>query len=211
MDYELHQTLEAMFLRRSYRLATAFAFGRVPSRQRKFLAVAEEEVRARGLRDQNGESGEERRQRRGAHAHLAAAVPLAAALSSGAYFFTLDDASARPPADPAVSKILKAAKRGDAAAVEQLLSAKGADVDARHHLGWSALHVAAVNGRSDVVRALVKAGADPNLPEDYTNIYHTAREKGMHSLGTYCIVCSQQGYASMANAAWSHPFRVVFA
>ena len=179
-----------MFLRRSYRLTTAF--GRVLSRQRNILAVAEEEVQARGLRDQNGGSGEQRRQRReGAQFHFAAAAAVPLALSS---FFTLDDvSSARPP--PAVSKILKAAKCGDAATVEQLLSAKGADVDARHYLGWSALHVAAVNGRGDVVRALIKAGADPNLPEDYTNIYHTAREKGMHSLGRSRL---------RLKAAWSH-------
>ena len=53
----------------------------------------------------------------------------------------------------------------------------------RHPLGWGALHVAAINGRREVVRALIQAGADPNLPEEYVNIYNTAREKGMHSLG----------------------------
>ena len=31
-------------------------------------------------------------------------------------------------------------------------------------------------------RALLDAGADPNLGDEYVNIYHTAREKGVHSL-----------------------------
>ena len=60
---------------------------------------------------------------------------------------------------------------------------KGVDVNARHPLGWGALHVAAINGRREAVGALLRAGADPNLPEEYVNIYNTAREKGMHSLG----------------------------
>ena len=101
-----------------------------------------------------------------------------------ALFFTLDDASNDRP-DPVVSNILRAAKRGDAASLERLLSAagKGVDVNARHPLGWGALHVAAINGRREAVGALLRAGADPNLPEEYVNIYNTAREKGMHSLG----------------------------
>ena len=58
----------------------------------------------------------------------------------------------------------------------------GADPNAKHYLGWGALHVAAVNGHREIVELLLKSGADPNLGDDYTNIYHTAREKGMHSL-----------------------------
>ena len=110
---------------------------------------------------------------------------------SGALLFTLDDASNKPPDDPVASKILKAAKRGDAASVERLLSStKGVDVNARHPLGWGAIHVAAMNGRREVVRALIQAGADPNLSEEFVNIYNTAREKGMHSLGTYTLILS---------------------
>jgi hypothetical protein len=33
-----------------------------------------------------------------------------------------------------------------------------------------------------VVQLLLQSGADPNLPDEYTNIYHTARDKGLHSL-----------------------------
>ena len=33
-----------------------------------------------------------------------------------------------------------------------------------------------------IYRALLDAGADPNLGDEYVNIYHTAREKGVHSL-----------------------------
>lgn len=44
----------------------------------------------------------------------------------------MDDASNKRPDDPVASKILKAAKRGDAASVERLISeGKGVDVNAR--------------------------------------------------------------------------------
>jgi ATP-dependent Clp protease ATP-binding subunit ClpB len=81
------------------------------------------------------------------------------------------------------TRLLRAVKSGTVGAVERLLTLESVDVNGRHMLGWGALHVAAVNGRGDVARVLLKAGADPNLPEEYTNIYHTAREKRMHSLG----------------------------
>lgn len=58
----------------------------------------------------------------------------------------------------------------------------GVNVNIRHSLGWTALQTAAMNGRSDVVRYLVKVGADVNLGDDFVNIYRTAMEKGMSSL-----------------------------
>ena len=76
---------------------------------------------------------------------------------------------------------LKAVKSGNYSMVAAALKS-GTDPNVRHPLGWSALHVAAVNGQREVVELLLKSGADPNLPDEYTNIYHTARDKGMHSL-----------------------------
>ena len=78
---------------------------------------------------------------------------------------------------------LRSVRYGSARDVERYIKSLGPEiVHGRHPLGWNALHVAAVNGRSQIVEMLLKAGADPNLPEEYTNIYHTAREKQMHSL-----------------------------
>jgi hypothetical protein len=43
------------------------------------------------------------------------------------------------------------------------LIAKGADANSRTSpSGWSALHYAAMNGNAEIVKALLKAGADPN-------------------------------------------------
>lgn len=59
---------------------------------------------------------------------------------------------------------------------------EGADVNARHRLGWTPLLVATVNEHFDIVEALLEAGADPNLSDNYINSTRTAHEKGMHPI-----------------------------
>uniref|UniRef100_A0A670HRE5 ClpB family mitochondrial disaggregase n=1 Tax=Podarcis muralis TaxID=64176 RepID=A0A670HRE5_PODMU len=59
---------------------------------------------------------------------------------------------------------------------------EGASVNARHKLGWTALMVAAINRNSSVVKLLLTAGADPNLGDEFSSVYETAKEKGLHSL-----------------------------
>ncbi len=60
--------------------------------------------------------------------------------------------------------LLAAAARGDAAEIERLV-ARGARVAARDGYGRTPLHVAAYGGHAEAMRALVKAGADPNALE----------------------------------------------
>ncbi|XP_019359927.1 PREDICTED: caseinolytic peptidase B protein homolog isoform X2 [Gavialis gangeticus] len=62
------------------------------------------------------------------------------------------------------------------------LLSEGADVNARHKLGWTPLMVAAINRNSSVIKSLLAAGADPNLGDEFGSVYETAREKGLHSL-----------------------------
>ncbi|CAH1111358.1 unnamed protein product [Psylliodes chrysocephalus] len=69
----------------------------------------------------------------------------------------------------------------------QKLIKKGIDINKRHHLGWTPLLVAAVNGRYEVVECLLQAGADPNLSDEYINPNRTANEKGMHPLEVLMI------------------------
>uniref|UniRef100_A0A673LW52 Caseinolytic peptidase B protein homolog n=1 Tax=Sinocyclocheilus rhinocerous TaxID=307959 RepID=A0A673LW52_9TELE len=67
------------------------------------------------------------------------------------------------------------------------LLAQGADPNTRHRLGWTALMVACV---CLSVKVLLEAGADPNLGDDFSSVYETAREKGVHSLeGETHVVC----------------------
>ncbi|EGD74808.1 caseinolytic protease C [Salpingoeca rosetta] len=62
--------------------------------------------------------------------------------------------------------LCKAAQFNDTQALEKLLQ-QGADVDDRHQLGWTALHVAAVNGNVDACRVLLEHGASVDLEDEY--------------------------------------------
>ncbi|XP_074996560.1 mitochondrial disaggregase isoform X2 [Calonectris borealis] len=77
--------------------------------------------------------------------------------------------------------LLEAARMNNVSEVNRLLL-EGTDVNARHKLGWTALMVAAISRNSSVVKILLAAKADPNLGDDFSSVYETAKEKGLHSL-----------------------------
>ncbi|KAI5098572.1 caseinolytic peptidase B protein-like [Silurus meridionalis] len=77
--------------------------------------------------------------------------------------------------------LLNAARSNNAEEVKRLL-ADGVDPDTRHRLGWTALMVASMNRLHNVVKVLLESGADPNLGDNFSNVYGTSRDKGIHSL-----------------------------
>lgn len=61
--------------------------------------------------------------------------------------------------------LLRAAANGDLLTVRQLLQ-RGVDLDATNAFDRSALHLAVIRNRPDVVRLLLAHGADPNGQDD---------------------------------------------
>jgi hypothetical protein len=82
----------------------------------------------------------------------------------------------------AVQKFLDAARKGNDYEVRRMLENDKVDVNARHALGWTALHVAAMNGHSSTVKLLVENGADITLGDEFTTAFIMAKKTRIHSL-----------------------------
>jgi len=72
--------------------------------------------------------------------------------------------------------LCKAAKTGDIASLKAMSEKDDFDPDARHELGWAALHVAVVENRPNIVKFLLDHGANVNIP-DMTGPYCGARRR----------------------------------
>ncbi|XP_069748298.1 mitochondrial disaggregase [Narcine bancroftii] len=77
--------------------------------------------------------------------------------------------------------LLEAARLNNVTEVNRLLS-NGVPSSHRHKLGWTPLMVAAMNKNYSVVKALLEAGTDLDLGDEFRNVYETSREKRIHSL-----------------------------
>lgn len=64
---------------------------------------------------------------------------------------------------------------------------KGVDVNCQHPYGWRPLHAAAINSRSQAVKFLLSQGADPNLPDNFSNIFQVARENRISPVSVEAI------------------------
>ena len=94
------------------------------------------------------------------------------------------------------SRFFKAVKHGNLSSVSQYLKS-GIDPNAKHELGWSSIHVAAVNKQSDILKILLENGANPDATDDFVNIYQTAREHKMQSLDV--MVAREEEFNSNLN------------
>ncbi|XP_029373470.1 caseinolytic peptidase B protein homolog [Echeneis naucrates] len=120
------------------------------------------------------ESGGDRRGTGGGGSR--AGVASAGVLSAAAVAFCL-----KKDSDNKGDTLLEAARTNNSQDVARLLK-EGVDPNHRHRLGWTALMVAAMNRQHSVVKVLLEAGADPNIGDNFNNVYDTSREKGIHSL-----------------------------
>jgi len=86
------------------------------------------------------------------------------ALAAALYGIALAQVPPAPQDEAGYTGIFAAALRGDAAAIQRLV-AGGARLDARDGHGRTPLHVATYARRHEAMRALARAGADPNALE----------------------------------------------
>lgn len=81
-----------------------------------------------------------------------------------------------------LDRLFRAVRKGEIKEVSRILEFSQVDVDDRHQLGWTALHLAAVSGQAEIVSALLSAGADPDAEDEFQTVHNTARKVGLHSL-----------------------------
>jgi serine/threonine-protein phosphatase 6 regulatory ankyrin repeat subunit B len=65
-----------------------------------------------------------------------------------------------------LTPLMIAAEKGHLTTVQALLSTPGIDIDDKTTDGVTALYFAAINGKEDVVKALIDKGADVNLTDN---------------------------------------------
>eukprot|EP00794_Sanderia_malayensis_P007190 gene7190-7996_t len=70
-------------------------------------------------------------------------------------------------------QLCKAISLGSLYELNRLIS-EGYNVNERHPLGWTPLHVAAINGNPRAVQILLEAGADPNATDEFSTPFKTA-------------------------------------
>ncbi|KAH1016587.1 hypothetical protein HUJ04_007783 [Dendroctonus ponderosae] len=83
-------------------------------------------------------------------------------------------------------RLFKAIQYGLTHEVSNLIK-NGVDVNARHPLGWTPLMVATINRHYDIVKLLVKNGANPNMGDNYINPHRTSQEKRLHAIEVLMI------------------------
>jgi ankyrin repeat protein len=112
---------------------------------------------------------------------LAALSILPAALAFGAPGAAAQEtprksAKPQPPNEEYLRKVIKwnpwflAAASGDAKTIQDYLTS-GTQINARDTFGRTALYIATAYEHADIVRLLLKAGADPNLPSEGTSFW----------------------------------------
>ncbi|CAD5115402.1 DgyrCDS4380 [Dimorphilus gyrociliatus] len=80
-----------------------------------------------------------------------------------------------------VKELLDASKLNDSNTIKRLID-EGVDINSTHPLGWTSLHVATINKNKEVLRILLKQKADPNIGDQFTNAFETAKRKNLHYL-----------------------------
>ena len=77
-------------------------------------------------------------------------------------------------------RFLLAVKNDDRSSVRSFLKS-GVDVNCRHPLGWCALHSAVINKNWEMLKHLIKEGADMNMKDEFSSATRVAHQERVHS------------------------------
>lgn len=113
--------------------------------------------------------------------------------------FTIDCYGALPPEPP----LHQAAKTGDLAHVQSLITTPGININARDTFGKSPLHLAASNRRLNIIQALIIAGAHIDAQDNYGwTPLHEAADNGSLKTAKALIVAGANINAQ-ENSGWT--------
>ncbi|KAG8321484.1 hypothetical protein J6590_045551 [Homalodisca vitripennis] len=79
-------------------------------------------------------------------------------------------------------RFFRAAKYGPAEELKRMIVEDKVNVNQKHPLGWTALQVAIINNKMANAKVLLTAGADPNIPDDFSNVNKVAAAKRLYTL-----------------------------
>uniref|UniRef100_A0A1B6LFU2 AAA+ ATPase domain-containing protein n=1 Tax=Graphocephala atropunctata TaxID=36148 RepID=A0A1B6LFU2_9HEMI len=79
-------------------------------------------------------------------------------------------------------RFFRTAKYGPAEELKRMIVEDKINVNQKHPLGWTALQVAIINNKMANAKVLLAAGADPNLPDDFSNVNKVAAAKRLYTL-----------------------------
>ncbi|XP_054268937.1 caseinolytic peptidase B protein homolog [Macrosteles quadrilineatus] len=78
-------------------------------------------------------------------------------------------------------RFFRAAKYGSPEDLKRMIAEEKVNVNQKHPLGWTALQVAVINNKVGNVKVLLAAGADPNVPDDFSNANKVAATKRLYA------------------------------
>jgi len=96
------------------------------------------------------------------------------------------------------ASLFTSAKNNAFKELNSLITSNKVNVNQRHRLGWTALHVALINKNFKCVKLLLDNGADPNLPDEFVNVNATARQLGLNPLQV--LVAREEEFSDRLNS-----------
>lgn len=84
-------------------------------------------------------------------------------------------------------ELFEAIRTNDTKRVESIINSKKIDINFRHALGWTPLHLASIRGLPQIVKILLDAGADPNAIDEFSNASQISYENNLNFVSVFLM------------------------